>query len=407
MKILVLGSEIPATPNMPGSPRLFSLCRLLARRHELTLAAFNQDEERYRTFQADPMVPGVFEAITVLPAPPPPSWWGRQAHRIRQEASFVTRSRTPRYFRAQEQRIRSLIREGGFDVVFADGLPVSQYLIDSKVGRPAIIDLHDCFTLLFRRTMEAETRWLRKLALYAESRSIARLERSLGRAFSTVIVNSAVDEAFLRDLDPGAETLTIGNGVDGEFFSASDIEADPMRLVFTGVMDYGPNEDAAIFFAEEVFPLVRARHPKAQFDIVGKSPTERVLALAAAEGVRVTGGVPDVRPYLSSAGIFVCPLRFGAGVKNKLLAALSMRKGVVATPISVEGLELRDGKDLLIADEAEDFASKVIGLLEDPGRARQLGGQGQKTVRAKYSWEGSATLLEATLRQAIGASVKD
>jgi sugar transferase (PEP-CTERM/EpsH1 system associated) len=403
MNILVLGSEIPATANMAGSPRLFSLCRSLSARHRLTLVAFSRGPERYQSFRDDPMAAEVFEEIVVLPEAPAHSWWRQQVHRLRQEASFVTRSRTPAYFAAQRQRIRDICARGRFDVVYADGLPVAQYVMAAGLDRPSIIDLHDCFTLLASRTMQAESRWLRKMAVYAESRSIARLERSLSRVFARVITNSSVDEAYLKSLDPTANTLTIGNGVDSAFFDPSDAKPDMAKVVFTGVMDYGPNEDAAVYFGEAILPLIREHHPEVQFWVVGKDPTERVRALAAHPGVRVTGGVPDVRPYLQSAGIFVCPLRFGAGVKNKLLAALAMSKAVVATRLSVEGLDVRENEDLLLADDPAEFAAKVVQLIENPESARQLGKTGQTAVKAKYSWERSAKLLEDTLQSVARA----
>ncbi len=403
MNILVLGSEIPATANMPGSPRLFSLCRGLSVHHRLTLVAFGWGSERYDSFRADSMAAGVFEEIVVLPKPPAHSWWRQQVHRLRQEASFVTRSRTPAYFAAQRQRIRDICARGSFDVVYADGLPVAQYLMAAGLECPSIIDLHDCFTLLFSRAMQAESRWLRKVAVYAESRSVARLERSLSRVFARVITNSTVDEAYLKSLDPTAKTLTIGNGVDSAFFGPSDAVPDLAKVVFTGVMDYGPNEDGAVYFGEDILPLIQEHHPDVQFWVVGKDPTERIRALAARPGVHVTGDVPDVRPYLQSAGVFVCPLRFGAGVKNKLLAALAMNKAVVATRLSVEGLDLREGEDLLLADEPAEFAAKVVQLIENPEYARQLGKTGQAAVKAKYSWERSAKLLEDTLRSVARA----
>lgn len=405
MKILVLGSEIPATPSMPGSPRLFSLCRYLSKHHRLTLVAFGQGSERHEAFLGDPMVAGVFQEVIALPEAPEAGWWGRQVHRVRQEANIVTRYRTPRYFADQRRRILEIAAAGDFDVVFADGLPVSQYVMDGGLGRPAVIDLHDCFTLLFSRTMKAEPRWLRKLALYAESRSIARLERALGRAFQAVITNSGVDEAFLRTLDPSANTLTIENGVDGDYFRPSEVKPDMSRLVFTGVMDYGPNEDAAVYFAESILPVIQERRPEVEFWVVGKDPTERVQALSRRPGVHVTGGVPDVRPHLEAAGVFVCPLRFGAGVKNKLLAALAMNRAVVATPLSMEGLELRDGEHLLLAEDPAGFAMKVASLIEDPTLAGRLGAAGRAAVTERYSWESSGRALEEKLAQAAAGAV--
>jgi sugar transferase (PEP-CTERM/EpsH1 system associated) len=401
MNILVLAWDIPATSNMPGSPRLFSLCRGLSQRHRLTLVAFSLRQERYQAFLDDPATPGIFEEIEILPKPPFPNWRRRQIHRLRQAPYFVTRHSSPEYHAEQCQRIRNIFVQGMFDVIYVDGLSMAQYVMDSNLECPAIIDLHDSLTLLYSRLMRAEQGWLRRLAHFAEMQSIGRWEKSLGRWFGAIITNSKVDEAFLRSLDSSGNIVTIGNGVDSEFFMPTDAGIDVSKLIFTGVMDYGPNEDAAIHFCDAVLPLIQKHDPRVQFWVVGKDPTERVQMLAQRPGVHVTGGVPDMRPFLETAGVFVCPLRFGSGVKNKILAALAMQKAVVATRVSLEGLDLREDEHVIAADEPGTFAAQVIRLIEDPSLAARLGRNGQAFVRAKYSWESSATLLEGLLRNAI------
>jgi len=397
MNILVFAREVPATPGMPGSPRLFSLCRELSKRHRLTLATFTQGSERYQALLDDPMAAGVFEETALLPNPPDPGWRGQQLHRLRQELHFSTRVRHSAYHEAICGTIRDMTASGGFDVVFADGLRQSQYIADARIAAPAVIDTHDCVTLLYSRKATIEHNWWRKLLLRAEVRSIARWERSLGRTFKAVIVNSPVDAEFLRSLDPAAHVVTIGNGVDSDYFRPSDGPGDPTALLFTGVMTYGPNEDAALYFCESILPLIQERYPEARMSVVGKDPSEKVRALAALPGVDVAASVPDVRPYLEGAGIFVCPLRYGAGVKNKLLAALAMEKAVVATRLSIEGLEVEDGHHLLVADSAGEFAAQVLRLIADPALARRLGVNGRAFVNATHSWESSGRMLEDTL----------
>jgi glycosyltransferase involved in cell wall biosynthesis len=414
MNILVLSSEIPATTNMAGSPRLFNLCRGLSRTNHLTLATRTQSPGRYDIFRADPTSAGVFKDIIILPNPPAPSWLGQQVHRLRLEAHFITRFRQASYHAARCRQIRDMIVGGQFDVLYVDGLENAQY-VDSGLPCPAVMDLHDCVTMLYSRKTRMERRWLKKLVLYAETRNIARMERALSRDFKAIIVNSPVDETYFKTLDPTARALTIGNGVDSEFFHPSGASGDLSSLVFTGVMTYGPNEDAALYFAHDILPLIRQRHPGIGFTIVGKGPTEPVQALSAIPGIRVSGEVPDVRPYLETAGVFVCPLRWGAGVKNKLLAALAMGKPVVATRESIEGLDLRDEVHLLIADTPAEFAARVLRLIGDPEYARKLGRSGRDLVASTYSWKRSGELLEETLRgvvarpetrHAVGAGTK-
>ena len=397
MKILVLASEIPATSNMPGSPRLFSLCRGLSARHSLTLATFTQSPERYHALLQDPMAKGVFDESVVLPNPPAPRWGGQQLHRLRQEAHFSTRVRHTAYHEDICATIRDLTSRGGFDLVYADGLMIAQYVEGARVSCPAAIDLHDCVTLLYTRKAAVEQGWWRRILLRAEARSIARWERSLGRTFAAVITNSPVDASFLRTLDPAANVVTIGNGVDTEYFRPSAGPGDPAALLFTGVMNYGPNEDAALYFCESILPLIQKRCPEARVSVVGKDPGDKVRALAALPGVQVAASVPDVRPYLEQAGVFVCPLRYGAGVKNKVLAALAMEKAVVATPLSVEGLEVQSEDHLLLANDAAEFAAQVVRLVEDPALAARLGSNGRAFVTTRHSWESSSRLLEETL----------
>ncbi len=295
------------------------------------------------------------------------------------------------------QSIADLVRRWNIEVVHVDGLRSTQYVTDAGIACPAVVDLHDSLSLLYSRKVPLERSWIRRQALRAETRSLARWERSLGRDFSAVITNSPVDEAFIRRLNPTAKVLTIENGVDGGFFRPGKVRGDSRILLFTGVMSYGPNEDAALYFLESILPAVQAAIPEVRFQVVGRSPGPQIRELASRPGVEVPGEVPDVRPYLEEAGIFVCPLRWGAGVKNKVLAALAMGKPVVASSLSIEGLDLQDRTHLLIADDPAEFAERVIGLIREPARAEAMGKRGQEAVLTRYSWEHSARTLEGVL----------
>ena len=404
MNILVLASDIPATTNMPGSPRLFSICRLLARRHRLTLMTSVSSTQRLDEFRADPASQGVFDDIILLPHPPAPNWLGTQAHRLRMEPHFSTRVRNKDFHARIARTIEEAIARHGFDVLYADGLQCAQYVMDAAIPCPALMDLHDSLTMLYARKAQVERHWIEKLRLRMEMISIRRTEQSLGGAFGVVVTNSEVDEQFLQALAPGLRTLTIGNGVDCDFFHPSPEAGNPDTLLFTGVMSYRPNADAAEYFSHEILPLIRQTHPNAEFHIVGKDPSEQVRALGGQDGVRVLGEVPDVRPHVAGAGIFVCPLRWGAGVKNKLLAALAMEKPVVATRQSISGMHFVEDEHLLIAEDAADFARQVVRLMDDPALARRLAEAGRAFVIARYSWLTSASAMESALAGLIGAA---
>jgi sugar transferase (PEP-CTERM/EpsH1 system associated) len=386
---------------MPGSPRLLNLCRELSRNHELFLFTRCSSQARLETFQDDPTGRGVFSRVDVLPDPSAASWLGQQWHRAHLASHFETRYRHAAYHRSICQRVRDFCARERIDLIYADLLPMTQY-VDRRTGVPAMVDLHDSMTLLCRRILSAERTMRRQLLAYLGVISVQRLEKSLAWTFDLATTNSTVDEQVIRELCPALRTLTITNGVDVDYFSPDSASPEADKIVFTGVMDYPPNEDAALYFSKEIFPLVRAQRPQAQFWIVGSNPSATLKGLARTGGIHVTGSVDDVRPYVRSATVFVSPLRLGSGVKNKILAAMAMQKATVATPLSLDGLDLTDGRELLVAQEPRLFADKVLQLMSDESERRRLGANGLACVRSKYSWRAMGESLESALRS-IGA----
>jgi glycosyltransferase involved in cell wall biosynthesis len=154
-----------------------------------------------------------------------------------------------------------------------------------------------------------------------------------------------------------------------------------------GALDYFPNEDAAVWFAREVWPAVRAKFPQAEFRIVGRNPTAAVRALASIPGVNLVGQVPDVRPFVASAAVVVVPLRLARGVQNKVLEAMAMGKAVVAAPASLAALRTESGVHLLSASAPREWADAVCGLLSSPERRRELGAAARGYVEEHHHWE--------------------
>ena len=164
-------------------------------------------------------------------------------------------------------------------------------------------------------------------------------------------------------------------------------------VVFVGAMAYAPNVAAMRYFTDEVLPIVRRTRPGARLTIVGRDPAPVVRAMAS-EGVDVTGEVDDVRPYLARAAVFVAPMVSGSGIKNKVLEAMAMGRPVVATPLAIEGLPLRHGENVLVADGAAGLADAIHRLLADPGEAARIGGGGRALVERIYTWDACATRYE-------------
>jgi glycosyltransferase involved in cell wall biosynthesis len=170
--------------------------------------------------------------------------------------------------------------------------------------------------------------------------------------------------------------------------------------VFSGAMDWHPNEDAMVHFVEEILPRVRARVPDVTLTIIGRNPGARVKALGSQPGVTVTGTVKDVRSHVTEGALYIVPLRVGGGTRLKILEALSQSKPVLSTTIGAEGLGLEPGKHIEIADDPERFADRTVALLGDPARRAALSREGRAVVQEKFSWTFVARQFEARMCEA-------
>jgi glycosyltransferase involved in cell wall biosynthesis len=216
-------------------------------------------------------------------------------------------------------------------------------------------------------------------------------------------VVSEADRATLGRNFPDLDVRVVPNGVDSDTFCKQGEPEQHPSLVFEGAMGFRPNAEGIVAFCDDTLPLIRERVPDVHLIAVGKEPTPEVEALAG-PGVTVTGFVDDVRPWVDKASVFVCPLRRGAGIKNKILQAWSMEKAVVATPVSCGGLHIEPGENILVAESPQAFADATVELLADPERRAALGAAGRATVLEHYSWASRATAMEGILQELVGGA---
>ncbi len=201
---------------------------------------------------------------------------------------------------------------------------------------------------------------------------------------------SEPDATALRALEPGLHVEVILNGIDLDTYTPAQlVEPPPRVLVFSGKMDYRPNIDAVLWFADEVLPQVLSTLPDVRFQIVGQAPHARLDRLRSNPAIEITGAVADVRPYLADAGVYVMPLRVGGGTRFKALEAMALGKAIVTTSLGVEGIDVRNGSELLIADDPLPFAQAVLTLL-DPAQAQlrvHLASSARTHVARVYDWQ--------------------
>jgi sugar transferase (PEP-CTERM/EpsH1 system associated) len=402
LRILWLKSDLLLPLDKGGKLRTWHLMRHLAERHEITYLAFadpDEDPEHVRGMRA------VASRIETIPRRDPP----KGSLRFFVDAGLHVLDPLPyavgKYrSRAYRRRLAELLRTEHFDLIVCDFLFPAVNL-PRGLPCPAVIFTHNVESEIWRRHAETKTSLAGRLLYGAQYRRMRRYEsRALSRFDGVLAVSDADRQTFAR-VYPGAvrgPVHVIPTGVDTDFFAPCDpaSPADSRDIVFTGSMDWLPNEDAMIFFCEKVLPLIRAEVPDVRLSIVGRAPTPAVSKLAEIYGdsVRVTGRVDDVRPYIAGAGVYVVPLRIGGGTRLKIFEAMSMAKAVVSTGVGAEGLPIKDGRHLILADEPNTFARAVVRLLRDVGRRRELEAAARQLVVDRYDWSAVAGALEAALR---------
>lgn len=281
------------------------------------------------------------------------------------------------------------------DLIIVFSCNVAQYA-EHFPGVPRLMQFHDLDSLKWTQFAERKSlplKWIYRI----EARRLLAYERGIARGFSHALVCTAAERHDFARLFPGAAVSLVGNGVDLEYFRSSGTEKEPGSIVFTGVMDYFPNIDAVEWFCEQILPLVRAQIPQAKLTICGNRPIAAVRQLARREGVRVTGWVPDTRPYLDAAEVFVAPLRVARGVQNKLLEALAMGLPCVASRIAWRGTTVGAGEGILVADSAVEFADALIRLLRDFAFRAEMAKKAREAAEANYRWEGQLAALDRVI----------
>lgn len=305
---------------------------------------------------------------------------------------------------ALRRRLRDLLAEQAFDVVHIEHLRAARLVHDLPGTLPRLYDAVDSISLLLERTLRSSHSLRQRAIAVAELQRTRAFEGRVISAFDEAIVTSSDDAEILARLAPGAALEVVPNGVDQDYFRPLPASSPRQAgsLVFSGKMSYHANVTAILHFVRTIWPLVRAQRPDARLTIVGSSPTAAVRDLARDPSITVTGEVSDLRPYVGSAAVAVCPMVVKVGIQNKLLEAMAMETPTVATRIGAMGLAAQPGSDFLVADSDDEFARHVVALLGDEDRARQIGRAGRRYVEQQHSWDAATRrLVELYARAAV------
>ena len=385
--------------NTGGRRRSFQILSELSRRHRVVLLTTRAPDE-------DPLPLSSAlqecEAVHAVPYSIP------RAGSARFAASLARSWFTPYPVDLWKCRVRTLrdsaqqvLAPSRVDVCVADFLAAAPNL-PAHPGTPVVLFEHNVEHQIWKRLCDNESSLLRRALLAIEWRKMRRYEAAACARSRRTLAVSESDREALAAAAPGADVRAVPTGVDTDYFAPQAIAERPRSLVFSGAMDWYPNEDGILRFIETTLPLIRREEPEVSLTVVGRSPTPQLHAAAAGAGVRVTGTVDDVRPSIAEAEVAIVPLRIAGGTRLKIFEALAMGKPVVSTSIGAEGLPLESGRHLMVADEPAAFARAVVSLLRDPGKRRALGEAGRRLVEKKYSWAQVASRFESLLEEAAG-----
>lgn len=404
MKILWVKAGGLVPPDTGGKIRSYNILRQLAKCHEVTFFSFYAAHEN----DLHAKLSQIFQRVIRVPLDLPPAKGSGEL------LNYVTRLflRDPynltKYCRPRVRKeLRALLREEQFDVILCDFL-VTAGVIPWDCPCPKVLFSHNVEAMIWERHYRVARNPLWKAVSWREWKRMLAAERKYLRKADHVIAVSENDRDVLSKFVDSQRLTVIQTGTDTEFFRPIAGREIPSSLVFTGSMDWLPNEDGIFYFTNEILPMIRRRVPDVTLCVVGRKPSRRLQDLAVrVPYIQLTGWVEDVRPYLAKSAVYVVPLRIGGGTRLKIFEAMSMAKAVVSTSIGAEGLPVNKDEHIILADDPASFAESTVRLLLDASRREQIGEAARHLVQENYSWAtvtmGFARALESVVDR-VGVS---
>ncbi|MCC7447828.1 MAG: glycosyltransferase [Anaerolineae bacterium] len=389
MRLLFLTGQVPYPPHAGGALRTFGLLNGLHKAgYTIDLMTFTEPG------QPDPATTPLAEICEeVITAPAP----RRSIPTRLRDLIFTGHADMARRFFSPffEAALRAQLAYKHYDLIQIESLEMATYLPTIRTTRPAVRVIYDSFNaefdlqrLIYEIDRRAPSRLPGALYSFVQWKRLTHFEKAVCEGVDRVIAVSDADADAFRQLVPGVAVDVVPNGIYAEEYTRSTQQLDlgSAALLFTGTMNYRPNIDAVIWFADNVLPDIRKAVPEARFFVVGNKPHNRLDGVRQRADVEVTGWVQDVLPFLHSAAVYVAPLRMGSGTRLKLLQAMAAKCAVVSTRLGAQGLNVTSGHELVLADDADSFARSTITLLRDPAQRVQLGEAARDLVCSAYDW---------------------
>jgi sugar transferase (PEP-CTERM/EpsH1 system associated) len=379
-----------------GKIRSFNLLKEVAKKHDVTLFTFYAAQAADTHDDLKQYFSRVIHLPVVLPAQ---RGFGEALKYARNLLTRRPYSLSKYALPEVASALRKLLMEDRYDLLICDFL-FSAPIVPWDIPLPKVLFTHNVETQIWKRHYEVARNPIWKGVAWREYHTMERAEREYLQKADHVLTVSESDSQQFGMFLPNEDMTVIPTGVDIDYFHPSSVPAESNSLVFTGSMDWMPNEDAILYFVKDIFPRIREEVPDASLCVVGRRPSERMRALGKENsGVFITGTVEDIRPFSWNASVYVVPLRVGGGTRIKIFEAMAMGKAIVSTPVGAEGLPVENDKHILLEESSKGFARQVIRLLREPDERAKLGREARKLVEENYSWGAVAGTFDAVFEK--------
>jgi glycosyltransferase involved in cell wall biosynthesis len=384
MNILFLSTENPYPPDGGHHLRTFNILKILAGRHQIYFVGFARDKREFKYIPEIKKFCETVDIYKVSKAGYNKSFFLLACKNLFSKYPLIVR----RYFiQEARERIGQILDRYSIGLVHMDMLALGLYKEILK-DTPVILTNHNVESLRIYRWMQIEKNLLIKSFLFYQYLKLKAFEKNICPEFNRCIVVSEDDKNYLKNLCGMDNFVVIPNGVDISYFKPESTEVKKDHLVWVGGMTGPYNSDAVDFFIQKIWSLVKYRVPEATIDFAGRGPTQTLRNKALEDkSVQVLGFVPDIRPIVQKASVFIAPIRIGSGTKIKVLNAMAQAKPVVATTTAAEGIDVTPEENILIADDPGEFAEKIVYLLSHEEIAREIGVRARELIEKKYSWD--------------------
>ena len=290
------------------------------------------------------------------------------------------------YTNSMKKLIDFILKEEPIDIIFVQLLRMAEYVKEVK-SIPKILALEDSLILSFKRSLKMKDNPMDKIWRFWEYQRLKAYEPKIVDFFDAITVVSPKDKEIIQNYNRNVKIHVIPNGVDLEEYEFHEPKNGENNIIFVGKLDVYHNIDTVLYFVHVILPQIKSKINNLKFFIVGKNPTKKIRKLHNNKDIIVTGEVKDIKPYVYNSAVFINPIRTGAGIQNKILESMALGTPVVTTPVGVEGIEATNGKNILIADNEQEFAQKVILLLQNKKLNREIALNARKLIEEKYTWE--------------------